>query len=306
MNATNPAATAATTTRTLKVPGAVLTYDVHRPDAAGGHTPLFVVGNPMEAAGFAQLVAQLADRTVITYDPRGTDRSVLHDDGGTTVAHHAADLHAIAEDAAAHHDLLGPVDVLGSSGGGVTALAWAAAHPADVRCLVSHEPPLTSLLADRDVAVRAQADIVATYQRSGFGPAMAKFLQLVFATEPLTEEYLQRPDPDPARLGLPVEDDGRRDDLMLGRSLASMPLWEPPLDTLRDLIGGGALRVLPALGAASPPGALASRGAVALATALGTRPVVFPGDHGGFARSEWSPDNDPAAFAARLREVLAC
>jgi hypothetical protein len=34
-------------------------------------------------------------------------------------------------------------------------------------------------------------------------------------------------------------------------------------------------------------------------------PVVFPGDHGGFSVSEWSPHNDPAAFAARLKEVLA-
>jgi hypothetical protein len=32
--------------------------------------------------------------------------------------------------------------------------------------------------------------------------------------------------------------------------------------------------------------------------------VVFPGDHGGFAANQWSPNNDPAAFAGRLREVL--
>jgi len=32
--------------------------------------------------------------------------------------------------------------------------------------------------------------------------------------------------------------------------------------------------------------------------------VIFPGDHGGFAANEWSPDNDPAAFAATLRELL--
>jgi len=32
--------------------------------------------------------------------------------------------------------------------------------------------------------------------------------------------------------------------------------------------------------------------------------VVFPGDHGGFAANEWSPANDPTAFAAKLRDVL--
>jgi hypothetical protein len=33
-------------------------------------------------------------------------------------------------------------------------------------------------------------------------------------------------------------------------------------------------------------------------------PVVFPGDHGGFTMSPMSPNNDPTAFAAKLREVL--
>ena len=45
---------------------------------------------------------------------------------------------------------------------------------------------------------------------------------------------------------------------------------------------------------------MAYRGGLALATALGVAPVVFPGDHGGFATHEWSPNNDPAAFAAVL------
>ncbi|WP_098462213.1 alpha/beta fold hydrolase [Isoptericola jiangsuensis] len=287
-------------TRTLDVPGAVLTYDVHTPAADGGHPPLFVLGSPMEASGFAQVVAELGDRTVLTYDPRGTDRSKLLDDGEVTVEHHAADLHAVAQDAG-----LGPLDVLGSSGGAVTALAWATDHPDEVRTLVAHEPPLTSLLADRDLAVRAQADIVETYRRTGFGPAMAKFIQLVTATAPIDQAYLDAPDPDPAQFGLPAEDDGRRDDLLLGKSLLTMPLWEPDLDRLRDLTAAGDLRVVPAAGVTSPPGTLAARGATALAAALGTPTTDFPGDHGGFMRNEWAPDNDPAAFAARLREVLA-
>ncbi|WP_418275280.1 alpha/beta fold hydrolase [Isoptericola jiangsuensis] len=289
-----------TDTRTLEVPGATLTYDVHAPARDDGHRPLVVMGNPMDAGGFGQLVAALDDRVVVTYDPRGTARSALHD-GGTDVPDHAADLHAVVEAVGA-----GPVDVLGSSGGGVTGLAWAATHPDDVRCLVAHEPPLTSMLPDREVAVRAQADVVATYEAAGFGPAMAKFLRLVLATEPFTEDFLALPDPDPAEMGLPTQDDGRRDDLLLGRSLASMPLWEPPVERLRELVRDDVVRLVPAVGAASPPGSFAYRGAVALAEALGRGPVPFPGDHGGFARSEWSPGNDPVAFAARLREVLAC
>jgi hypothetical protein len=55
-------------------------------------------------------------------------------------------------------------------------------------------------------------------------------------------------------------------------------------------------RVVVAVGEASR-GELARRSTEALAERLGTRPVVFPGDHGGFMA-------DPAGFAATIRQVL--
>ncbi|HEX6417531.1 MAG TPA: alpha/beta fold hydrolase [Acidimicrobiales bacterium] len=282
------------TTHTLDVPGAQLTYDVHRPEVPGPHPPLFVFGSPMAASGFAQLVEQLGDRTVITYDPRGAERSRLAPDGRVTPELHADDLHRVVEATG-----LGPVDVFGSSGGGAFALAWIVDHPDDVRTLVSHEPPLVTLLEDRDVALRVQADIVDTYKREGFGPAMAKFIQLVMHAGPLPPDYLDRPAPDPATFGLPADDDGSRDDPLLSRNLA-MPAFEPDVAALR----GSSVRIVPAIGA-DGEGTMARRGGEALAAALGVEPVVFPGDHGGFAANQWSPGNDPAAFAARLREVLA-
>ena len=66
------------TTRTLEVPGATLTYDV-RPNASSTEPPLFLIGSPMGAAGFAQPVRHFPDRTVVTYDPRGSDRSTKPD-----------------------------------------------------------------------------------------------------------------------------------------------------------------------------------------------------------------------------------
>lgn len=57
------------------------------------------------------------------------------------------------------------------------------------------------------------------------------------------------------------------------------------------------MRIVPAIGAMGA-GGLARRGGEAVALLLGVEPVVFPGDHGGFGANEWSPDNDPAAFAA--------
>jgi pimeloyl-ACP methyl ester carboxylesterase len=207
---------------------------------------------------------------------------------------HADDLHRIVDATG-----LGPVDAFGSSGGGAFALAWVVDHPADVRTLVSHEPPLVTLLEDCDVALRAQRDIVETYHRDGFGPAMAKFIQLVMHAGPLPADYLDQPAPDPSTFGMPTEDDGSRDDPLLSRNLA-MPVFEPDVAALRAT----PVRIVPATGAAGE-GTMARRGGEALAAALGVDPVVFPGDHGGFAANPWSPGNDPAAFAATLRQVLA-
>ncbi|MEJ1922673.1 alpha/beta fold hydrolase [Microbacterium sp. KHB019] len=282
-----------TTTHTLDVPGAILTYDVHEPENAGDHPPLFVFGSPMGASGFTQLIAHFGDRTVITYDPRIAERSHLKDGGEVTHDIHGDDLHRVAEAIG-----LGPVDAFASSGGAVAALPWVSSHPDDVRTLVAHEPPLTVLLEDAETITKVNADIVDTYRRDGFGPAMAKFIQLVSQVEPLRADYLDQPAPDPAQFGLPTHDDGSRDDALLGYNMA-MPAFVPDAAALK---ASGA-RIVPAIGAASGDG-MPARGGRALAALLGVEPVVFPGDHGGFAASEWSPGNDPAAFADTLRAVL--
>ena len=280
------------TTATIDVPGAVLTYDVHQPATPSQHLPLFIVGSPMGASGFAQLVPHFHDRTVITYDPRGVDRSRL-EGGEVTTEIHGDDVHRVVRAVG-----LGPVDVFGSSGGAMIALPWVIEHPSEVRTLVAHEPPLTALLEDRDTLTRVNADIVETYQFHGYGQAMAKFIQLVMYPEPLPADYLDQPAPDPARFGLPTEDDGSRDDLLLSRNLA-MPAYLPDAAALH----ASGVRIVPAVGAVGK-GTIAHRGGEALAALLGVEPVVFPGDHGGFAASEWSPHNDPAAFAQKLRDVL--
>jgi hypothetical protein len=157
---------------------------------------------------------------------------------------------------------------------------------------------LVALLEDRETAIKVNADIVDTYQREGFGPAMAKFIQLVMRQSPLPDDYLDQPAPDPAHFGLPTEDDGSRDDLLLSGNLA-MPPFVPDAGAL----GASSVRVIPAIGAVGE-GGLARRGGEALAKLLGVEPVIFPGDHGGFAANEWSSDNDPAAFAVKLRKLL--
>ena len=134
---------------------------------------------------------------------------------------------------------------------------------------------------------------------AGYGAAMAKFIQLVMRQSPLPDDYLDQPAPNPAQFGLPAADDGSRDDPLLGGNLA-MPPFQPDADALR----ASSVRIVPAIGEAGK-GSLARRGGEALAALLGVAPVVFPGDHGGFAANQWSPDNDPEAFAQRLLDVLA-
>lgn len=281
------------TTHTVKATSAELTYDVREPETPTLHRPLFIFGSPMGASGFQQLVSQFGDRTVITYDPRGMERSTRDAGSALTAQVHAEDYHRVIEAAN-----LGPVDAFASSGGAMCALHWVVAHPADVRTLVAHEPPLVALLEDRETAIRVIDDIVETYHRAGYGPAMAKFIQLVMVRGPLPDDYLDHPAPDPARFGLPSVDDGTRDDLLLSGNL-SMPPFVPDIDALRAT----PVRVIPAIGALGE-GGLARRGGEAIAKLLGVDPVVFPGDHGGFAANAWSPNNDPAAFAAKLRELL--
>ena len=50
---------------------------------------------------------------------------------------------------------------------------------------------------------------------------------------------------------------------------------------------------------------MANRGAHAVAERLGTQPVAFPSNHGGFLGGEYGQAGQPDAFAAKLREVLA-
>jgi pimeloyl-ACP methyl ester carboxylesterase len=282
------------TTHTLEVSGAVLTYDVRR--GGTGEAPLVLIGSPMGAAGFGTLAGYFADRTVVTYDPRGVERSRRTDGAATTTPEeHADDLSRViaAVDS-------GPVDLFASSGGAINALALVARHPEQVRTLIAHEPPAAALVPDREFALAACRDIHDTYQRSGMGPAMAKFIAIVSHQGPVTAEYLEQPAPDPAMFGLPTEDDGSRDDVLLGQNLVSCTHFEPDIDALR----AASTRIVLAAGEESD-GELANRGAHSVAERLGTAPVTFPSDHGGFLGGEYGLMGKPEPFAARLREVLA-
>ncbi|WP_328990210.1 alpha/beta hydrolase [Kribbella sp. NBC_01245] len=284
------------TTRTLGVPGATLTYDV-RGDLADREQPvLLLIGSPMGASGFPTLASAFTDRTVVTYDPRGVERSVRSDGAGElSPDDHAADLVALIEALDA-----GPVDLFASSGGAVNALALMAQRPDLVKTLIAHEPPLAGLLPDRENALAACEDIYQTYQRDGMGPAMAKFITIVGFQGEFPADYTSRPAPDPAQFGLPSEDDGSRDDALLGQNLRGCTSYQPDFDALAKASD----RIVIGVGEESA-NELAHRGGEAVAERLGTTPVTFPSNHGGFLGDEYGMPGKPVEFAATLREVLA-
>jgi pimeloyl-ACP methyl ester carboxylesterase len=288
------ATTAQLTTQTLDAPGARLTYDVRRNDETT-EPILLIIGSPMAASGFGTLAGHFADRTVVTYDPRGSERSERTDpDGPVTPDVHADDLHRVI-----HALGGGPVDLFASSGGAVNALALVAGHPEDVRTLVAHEPPLASILSDREPALAAARAVHETYQRSGFGAGMAHFIAVVSHRGPFEADFARQPAPDPAMFGMPAGDDGSRTDALLGLNIISCTHYEPDFDALRR----ASTRIVLAAGEEST-GEMANRGAFAVAERLGTEPVRFPSGHAGFLGGEYGQSGEPDAFAARLREVL--
>jgi pimeloyl-ACP methyl ester carboxylesterase len=282
-------------TRTLDVPGAALTYDV-RQGEPGTAPVLVLIGSPMGAGGFGTLSGHFTDRTVVTYDPRGVERSEKADPASpSTPEEHADDLHRLIAELG-----VGPVDLFATSGGAVNALALVARHPEQVRALVAHEPPLASILRDREGALAVCRAIHDTYQGGGSNAGMAHFIAVVSHRGPITSEFAAQPAPDPAMFGMSTDDDGTRNDVLLGQNLLSSTHYEPDFEALRS----ASTRIVIAAGAESE-GEMAHRGAEAVAERLGTDAVIFPSNHGGFLGGEYGQRGDPDAFAAKLREVLA-
>jgi pimeloyl-ACP methyl ester carboxylesterase len=274
---------------TLDLPGATLTYDVREAEFESTEPVLLMIGSPMDASGFTALAGRFPDRTVVTYDPRGVGRSPRAD--GVTAAtpdEHAQDLHRLITELDA-----GPVDMFASSGGAVNALALVTRYPDGVRTVVAHEPPLATVLPDREEALRVTEDIHETYERDGFGPAMAKFIAFTSVRGPTPPDFANQT-PNPADVGLPTEDDGSRDHPLLGAHMVYVPRYEPDFDSMR----GASTRIVVAGGAESE-GTFPYRAALAVAQRLGTEAAIFPSHHGGFGEQ-----GEPDAFSATLHRVL--
>ena len=281
-------------THTIGTGTQAITYDVRGDlaDATSERPVLLMFANPMDAASFGTLAGHFTDRPVVTYDPRGAGRNPT-DTTALTPQEHAEDLHRVIETLGA-----GPVDVFASSGGAVNALALVVAHPDDVRRVVAHEPPTVALLPDKDAALAAIEDIRATYLAAGSGPAMAKFIALVMNDGLVPDDWTERPAPDPATFGMSADDDGTRTDPLI-RNMPACNVYQPDVAALAALGD----RLVIAVGRESGD-EVAARAGRSVAEAVGVPVTEFPSHHAGFVGPESGLPGEPAAFAARLREVL--
>ena len=193
----------------------------------------------------------------------------------------------------------GPVELFGSSGGAVTALALVAAHPDDVTTLVAHEPPLIPVLPDAAAAERARAAVRDAYEANGSNAGMAAFIAMASWRGEFTDEYFAQGAPDPAQFGMPAEDDGSRGDPLLSDRSWAVSGYRPDVDAL----AAAPTRIVIAVGEESQD-TFTGRTAEATAELLGQQATVFPSHHGGFLGGESGYAGQPEAFARKLREVL--
>lgn len=274
------ASTALTMTATLAVDGARLYYEV----SGSGPVMVLIPGGAADCAIFSRLVPLLTDRyTVVTYDPRGISRSPRDDpDQTVSVQSQVMDAHLLLAEVTGE-----PAVVLGSGGGGITALELATHHPEQVHTVIAHEPPLIETVPDR-VRLRAEVEqMFLIYRNEGVAPAMAKFLS--FSGVGTLDRFAPEPglDAGPAMLRM----HGNLD-MFLAHMLLPINRHVPELTAAWQV----PTRILVGVGTESV-GQIAHRTGRALAARLGAGLVEFPGDHAGFA-------TDPVGFVRVLHAVL--
>jgi pimeloyl-ACP methyl ester carboxylesterase len=267
------------TVHSVTVPGARLHYEVR-----GAGPLLLVIGSPMASAEFAPVADALAGaHTVVTYDPRGFANSTIDDPNqDSTPELRADDIAAILDDLGAES-----ADVFGSSGGAVTGLALVTTHPGRVRTLVAHEPPLLELLPDAAQQRANTQDIIDTFRTDGMQAAWFKFMANAGFDMSAPDDGGDLPQPPE-----PSDDERREAARFFNHELWHTTQYLPDIEVLK----AGPARVVVGLGVESGH-LLTYRTSHALAELLGSTPVDFPGDHGGFLGAT-------AEFADRLTEVL--
>ena len=272
--------------RTVDVPGATIYYEVR----GNGPVLLMMPGGPADSTTFRQIEDDLAKCfTVVTYDPRTYSQSVLKEpvEDAQMVQVFADDVHRLLQKVAGSERSC----IFASSGGATIALELIVRHPEQIETVICHEPPSPALMPNKAETRRGMEHVCETCETAGLFSAMQEFMTLVGVQggppqgdghEPTTEEMEQQ-----ARMMGNMN-------YFFGRYIRNIARYEPDLDA----VAKAPCRVVGAIGEESNDGQLACVGGKRLAQIVGSKPAVFPGDHGGF-------DGKPREFAAKLLEVLA-
>jgi pimeloyl-ACP methyl ester carboxylesterase len=248
-----------------------------------GPTLLFVVGGNGDSTVFEAVATQLADRySVVLYDRAGFARSPVDPIPADRLA-------ADVEDA---RELLGdePGYVVGSSSGAIVTLELLAKHPSAVRLAVPHEPPLISVLPDRDDWLARMDRVYDLFRSDGPDAAMTLFRKEVGLGG-------EAPTPSDAELPPVVRE-------MFGRMAFNVSFWMehelrqyPRHELDLDALATSKDKLLLASGVESR-GLLAYRPNEVLSDRLGVAVTEFAGGHLGYLQH-------PAEFAAQLHELLS-
>ncbi|HEY2734591.1 MAG TPA: alpha/beta hydrolase [Polyangiales bacterium] len=263
----------------LQVPGARIAYEVR------GDGPLLVLiaGANGDATIFEPLAEQLAAHfRVSTYDRRGFSRSRL--DGAQAYEHR---LRTDADDVRRVIQALGdePAIVFGSSSGAIVALRTLIDHPAWVKTLIAHEPPLVSLLPDAPTWHAFFDSLYQIYLESGIEAALQRFARTIIGDYD-RRALMQAPEP----ANREVERANRT--YWFEHELRQYPCSALDLETLgvfRD-------RLLLACGRESRE-QMTYRPNALIAERLGIELLELPGGHVGYA-------TDRVAFAKELSAAL--
>ena len=128
---------------------------------------------------------------------------------------------------------------------------------------------------------------------------MAKFIRLVMQEGEFPVDYLDQPEPDPAMFGMSADDDGRRDDPLLGQDPGSTTIYQPDFEAL----AAASTRIVLAAGVESAS-QMTGRAGGCCRCAPQSGPDRVPQPPRGLPRWEYGQRGDPDAFGARLREVV--
>ncbi|MFB7865055.1 alpha/beta fold hydrolase [Streptomyces sp. NPDC056069] len=270
---------------TLKVPGAVLHYQVQ----GAGPVLLLSQSGEGDADRTVDLVPHLAEAyTVVTYDRRGLSRSRLDEPQRTaTLTEHADDVRHIL---AAVTDE--PALMLGCSFGAVVGLHAALRHPGLIRTLVAHEPVAPRLLpdAERRAHERELTEIVELYKAEGLRAALPEIARSV-GIDPSGKDAERGLTPQPLDAGRIANFDR-----FIRHDFAT--ILDDTLDPGRIAsLGPAGTRVVPAAGLTTPRTVFDYRCAESLAELTGSECQLLPGGHNGNT-------SHPRAYAARLQQIL--